>query len=513
MALALLESSKDLNELSSVDYTMEDKGWEKFAPIHAACAHKIVPKILEFLIEKQVDMSIWGQETHHKISFAKRLPLHYAAESKHMSAELLRSLALASPEAMFAHVNDRANRNLPCQCTPHREMLEELMYQHICKSYDETEDSAGYTRLIRKALLFEKVSSLDESKLPRGRLSFVVSDLMPKKMKALETAERDFTQEVKLFAEANPRMDLGKEGATKVAVKSMESIGQLLKSDFWELLKLSKHCQEAKEQPEFEKMLYTEIQARLRWVAEVCLGQSDVIRYGIFVIAGLIADILATKKDEDASDGAVLSSVAKKVSTECLEVIVAAYCKELEIPEDWKLQEVLQEGLEGRGIKQIVFSGGDLVIKQDVSKDSLRFQWIEGLFEETFLKRYTRDRKGGKVPDSLRVHEVEQVLNCGSWGEYAMARRTVLKEVKEKGLAWSSELRTDACSKGEAATWHRSKEYAGVNEHWLYHGTSLDGERGITEGDFRLNLAGSNAGTLYGAGPSSFSKALELSDI
>ena len=34
--------------------------------------------------------------------------------------------------------------------------------------------------------------------------------------------------------------------------------------------------------------------------------------------------------------------------------------------------------------------------------------------------------------------------------------------------------------------------------HWLYHGTSLEGETGITEGDFRLNLAGSNAGTLYG---------------
>ena len=268
---------------------------------------------------------------------------------------------------------------------------------------------------------------------------------------------------------------------------------------------LRKHCQEAKEQPEFEEMLYTEIQARLKWVAEVCAGQSDVIRYGIFVIAGLIADILAAKvkDEEDASEATVLSSVAKKVSTECLEVIVAAYCRELQIPEDWRLQQVLQEGLEGRGMKQIVFSGGDLVIKQHVPEDSSRFQWIQGLFESTFLKRYTRDRKGGKVPESLRVHEVEQVLNCGSWGEYATARRAVFQEVKEKGLAWSSELRTDACSKGEAATWHRSEEYpAGVNEHWLYHGTSQDGERGITEGDFRLNLAGSNAGTLYGASPS-----------
>lgn len=33
--------------------------------------------------------------------------------------------------------------------------------------------------------------------------------------------------------------------------------------------------------------------------------------------------------------------------------------------------------------------------------------------------------------------------------------------------------------------------------HWLYHGTSLEGETGITEGDFRLNLAGSNAGPFW----------------
>lgn len=70
----------------------------------------------------------------------------------------------------------------------------------------------------------------------------------------------------------------------------------------------------------------------------------------------------------------------------------------------------------------------------------------------------------------------------------------------EEGAAWTGELRTDSCTKGEAADWFRTDEYpGGVNEHWLYHGTSLEGEAGITEGDFRLNLAGSNAGTLYGA--------------
>ena len=189
-----------------------------------------------------------------------------------------------------------------------------------------------------------------------------------------------------------------------------------------------------------------------------------------------------------------------QVPIEYLQTIVAAYSEELHLPKAWNLLGVLEEGLTGSGIKQIVFSGGDLVVKLDVAKSSPTFEWVEGLFENTFLKRYTRDRRGGKVPESLQLEEVEQVLNCGSWGEYAMRRKQVHREVGEKGAAWFGDLRTDTCTKGEAASWFRTEEYPnGVNEHWLYHGTSLEGEAGISEGDFRLNLAGSNAGTLYGA--------------
>merc|ERR1712039_905514 len=39
-----------------------------------------------------------------------------------------------------------------------------------------------------------------------------------------------------------------------------------------------------------------------------------------------------------------------------------------------------------------------------------------------------------------------------------------------------------------------------INEVWLFHGTSALGAEGITSTDFRLDLAGSGAGTLYGRG-------------
>ena len=41
-------------------------------------------------------------------------------------------------------------------------------YEHVCESFDALEKDAQYTRLIRMALLFEKVRTLDESRLSRG---------------------------------------------------------------------------------------------------------------------------------------------------------------------------------------------------------------------------------------------------------------------------------------------------------------------------------------------------------
>merc|ERR1712224_1161668 len=39
-----------------------------------------------------------------------------------------------------------------------------------------------------------------------------------------------------------------------------------------------------------------------------------------------------------------------------------------------------------------------------------------------------------------------------------------------------------------------------VNEVFLFHGTSADASEAITTNEFRVNLAGSHAGTLYGRG-------------
>merc|ERR1711879_739466 len=39
-----------------------------------------------------------------------------------------------------------------------------------------------------------------------------------------------------------------------------------------------------------------------------------------------------------------------------------------------------------------------------------------------------------------------------------------------------------------------------LNEHYFFHGTSPEGAYGISEAGFMINLAGSNAGTMFGKG-------------
>ena len=158
-----------------------------------------------------------------------------------------------------------------------------------------------------------------------GKLSFVVTTLMQRKMESWSVPESpsDFSVEARRFAETNPRVNLGKNTGAKIAMKSVSDLGRLIKSDFWELLKLANHG-EATEIPHFEEMLNREIQSRLKWVASSLTADanSDITRYGIFLFAGLIADIIAAKPtsedgEEEASPGkgaTILSAVVKNVA-------------------------------------------------------------------------------------------------------------------------------------------------------------------------------------------------------
>jgi len=546
--LAASMKGESFNRVSTVE-EMEDKpGWEDSAPIHIVCQveeAETAKALVEYLIGKKVDVSKWGKKLSKKLKHSKRLPLHYAAENKNLEIETVKMVAEAYPAALFQPVGGKAGRKLPVKCASHNEktrrMLEELMYQHICDVCDQvsSEKIADVLNLMRLATEFEKIRTISPRELDRGRATDMVSRAFDKVIRHLkdqsESVERQFAEEAISFAEANPRVDLGRETGTKVEVQSISKMGEVLKSDFWELLKLVNSGKETTEEkaedgdeetakavndlikvPELEELLTQEIASRLKWAAAACdsgedsvtdkLKTSDAVRYALFVLAGLISISKKRTSAEESDDeerpeaAASLAATALETSGEDLQKVAAWYCKDLQLPEAWNVIGLLREGLSGGGLTDILFSGGDLVIKKEVPKDHVWFQWAEGLFEATFLHIYTRDRHGENVPDALRVKDMQQVFNCGSWGEYARRRQSVQEDLFNKGAAWLEELKTDPCTKGETPTWHLSGGKSVANEHWLYHGTSLAGEEGITEGDFRLNLAGSNAGTLYGNG-------------
>ncbi|CAE7525340.1 TCDD-inducible poly [ADP-ribose] polymerase [Symbiodinium microadriaticum] len=542
--LAASMKGESFSRVSTVEAMEDNPGWEDSAPIHIACQVEEAEKakaFVEFLMGKKVDVSKWGKTLSKKLKHSKRLPLHYAAENKNLESETVKMVAEAYPAALFEPVGGKAGRKLPVKCASHSEktgrMLEELMYQHVCDVCDQvsTVKIADVLNLMRLATEFEKIRTISPRELDRGRATDMVSRAFDKVIRHLKdqskSVERQFVEEAISFAEANPRVDLGRETSTKVEVQSISKMGEVLKSDFWELLKLVNSGKEGDEEtakavddlikvPELEELLTKEIASRLKWAAAACdsgedsvtdkLKTSDAVRYALFVLAGLISiskkRISSENKGDDSEDdarpeaAASLATTALETSGEDLEKVAAWYCKELQLPEAWNVIGLLREGLAGGGLTDILFSGGDLVIKKEVPKDHAWFQWAEGLFDATFLHIYTRDRHGENVPEALRVKDMQQVFNCGSWGEYARRRQSVQEDLFNKGAAWLEELKTDPCTKGEIPRWHLSGEKSVANEHWLYHGTSLAGEEGITEGDFRLNLAGSNAGTLYGNG-------------
>jgi len=109
------------------------------------------------------------------------------------------------------------------------------------------------------------------------------------------------------------------------------------------------------------------------------------------------------------------------------------------------------------------------------------------------------------------------VTNDDAWGNYVARREAIRQEIEADPSEFSRyEVDTCAASSGDVALDDAgesaeliagilAEDFAspllpGVNEVFLYHGTSAAAAEAIKTHDFRINLAGSNAGTLYGRG-------------
>lgn len=150
-----------------------------------------------------------------------------------------------------------------------------------------------------------------------------------------------------------------------------------------------------------------------------------------------------------------------------------------EIPEYW------ESSLEQRDFEERYDESGR-VLKQ-----------IQKLFDQTWGNAVTRDRKGGGLPRGLRAISAHRVEDRAMWLSYARSKRRVRRERQGKvgRIPAVKTLVRDPSSRFSEAGLDMD-----INEYYLFHGTSPEGALGISSEGFRMDLSGSNAGSMFGKG-------------
>jgi len=165
------------------------------------------------------------------------------------------------------------------------------------------------------------------------------------------------------------------------------------------------------------------------------------------------------------------------------------------IPGDWNMErfasgKFLSGGCGGRKESTVVAYESQ---PQTVHKE------MQSLFDATYRKVYTRDRRGAPIPDHFKIKEVHRVMNSQVWHEYC-ARKQIIRERCQGNRPSVPDGAHTMNHLSKSGAMHLPVLDADINEAWLFHGTTKEASIGIAENDFRLDFSGSNAGTLYGKG-------------
>lgn len=136
-----------------------------------------------------------------------------------------------------------------------------------------------------------------------------------------------------------------------------------------------------------------------------------------------------------------------------------------------------------------------------VSKQSLPEEIksiVQQLVDHSFVSKSTRDRRGREMPLRLEVTEVVRVENSAAWIAFD-AERTRLHGRASNGAELHPAVLTSTLGHESLGSVLGELEEAS-QEHWLFHGTTAAAVQGISDSKFRLDLAGSHRGTMYGKG-------------
>mmetsp|Transcript_37185 Transcript_37185/g.115735 ORF Transcript_37185/g.115735 Transcript_37185/m.115735 type:complete len:1295 (+) Transcript_37185:117-4001(+) len=143
-------------------------------------------------------------------------------------------------------------------------------------------------------------------------------------------------------------------------------------------------------------------------------------------------------------------------------------------------------------------------------KTIVEANWMMPLFQEmwnrSFVAKFTRDRRdGGAMPRWMQVMRVELAVNAGNFRSYEQRKAAMQTTFRgredllpvpgglKNDVDWQETLGLPAGQRSPLPLYGRGEEY-------LLHGTRPEAAHAIALSDFRLSLAGTAAGSLYGRG-------------
>eukprot|EP00928_Gymnodinium_smaydae_P045436 TRINITY_DN30287_c0_g1_i1.p1 TRINITY_DN30287_c0_g1~~TRINITY_DN30287_c0_g1_i1.p1 ORF type:complete len:684 (-),score=101.59 TRINITY_DN30287_c0_g1_i1:194-2155(-) len=177
----------------------------------------------------------------------------------------------------------------------------------------------------------------------------------------------------------------------------------------------------------------------------------------------------------------------------------AKYKRMRDLPDDWDVVQMIIDQSTGHKMCTRKAVGGTFSMIKSIMPSSVNFMRVmQTLLDETFKSKYTRDRKGGQLPQRLVVVFVRAIQNESNFLEYVKRRKEIADELQDFPL--DAEHKFKPRTMDSSAVAQLPELDPNVQEAWLFHGTSKAGADGITGGDFQIDRAGTGAGTLYGRG-------------
>lgn len=156
------------------------------------------------------------------------------------------------------------------------------------------------------------------------------------------------------------------------------------------------------------------------------------------------------------------------------------------------------------------------------SPEELR--WAQELVDGTYAKKVTRDRRGGGLADRFVVVAAVRSEHAGLWDAFAKKRAAVGESMAKREPNTCRYWAKGYCKYGDKCRYRHGTEAELVvpktmaacpelaarcalpgggnpsNEAWLMHGTSPTSAVAILRTDFKIDLAGASAGTMFGPG-------------